>query len=247
MLKKPWNTSDDSEPTRIGRRPKGVEQRARFISSAAFCILSAAVCFLSLSCAPKKEIVVPTHEGVKLEQVMHDLRQIKVLDAALSVDYEKSDAIMSGDASLTLSPDELSMRIYYLGFLAGEIKEENGEIRSNPRLDKNRSSMLVTGLRNGFFWWNIKGYVITEDPEQYVLKNAEREILISKKLLLPTQQIIRLPNGDELVITYDVPAESGEADRKPGIPSWMRYYQSEMKIELKRYLVKVKVSSYIVK
>lgn len=247
MLKKLWNISDASRQTAEGRRAKGEEQRALSGSSVLFYLLSSAVCLLVLSCAPKKDIVVPSHEGVRLEQAMQDLRQVKTLDAALAVDYEKGDSIMSGDAALTLTADELSMRIYYLGFLAGELKEEKGEVRSKPKLDKNRSTMLVNGLRNGFFWWNIKDYTITEDPDQYVLKNSDREILVSKKLLLPTQQVIRLVNGDELVITYDIPDQIEEADRKAGAPSWMNYYQSQMKIELKRYLVKVKVKSYVVK
>lgn len=246
MLKKLWNISDANRPMPDSGRAKEKRQPALSGSSALFCILSSVVCMLVLSCAPRKEIVIPTHEGVKLEQAMNDLRQVKILDATLSVDYEKSDTIMSGDAALTLSADELSMRIYYLGFLAGEIKEENGEIRSRPKLDKNRSAMLVTGLRNGFFWWDIKDYSITEDQDQYVLKNSDREILVSKKLLLPSQQVLRLPNNDELIITYDTPEQIEEADRKPGTPAWMHYYQSQMKIELKRSLVKVKVKSYVI-
>ena len=246
MLKKLWNISDVSRPTPECGRAKEEKQMTLFGSSALFCLLSSVVCVLVLSCTPKKEIVIPTHEGVKLEQAMNDLRQVKILDATLSVDYEKSDTIMSGDAALTLSSDELSLRIYYLGFLAGEVKEEKGEIRSRPKLDKSRSTMLVTGLRNGFFWWDIRDYTITEDPEQYVLKNSDREILVSKKLLLPTQQVLRLPNSDELIITYDTPEQIEETDRKPGTPAWMHYYQSQMKIELKRSLVKVKVKSYII-
>ncbi len=37
------------------------------------------------------------------------------------------------------------------------------------------------------------------------------------------------------------PDQIEEAERIPGSPAWLQYYQSQMKIELKRYLVKVKV------
>ena len=79
------------------------------------------------------------------------------------------------------------------------------------------------------------------------MRNSDREILINKKLLLPTQQSIRLENGDEIIITYDVPDQIDESERIAGSPPWMHYYQSQMKIELKNYLVKVKVKAYTVK
>ncbi|HMK43958.1 MAG TPA: hypothetical protein VK445_07450 [Dissulfurispiraceae bacterium] len=242
MSKKPWNIS--AAECHIASR--GGRGSARF-SAALFPLLLVLLCLLLSSCAVKKEVVIPQHEGADLEKVLADLRQVQVLNAALSVDYEKGDTIMSGDAALTLSSDELSLRIYYLGFLAGEIKEDKGEVKSKPKLDKTRSAMLVNGLRNGFFWWNIKGYTITEDEQQYVVRNSDREILVDKKSMLPTQQIIRMQGGDELVITYDMPARIEEADRMPGSPSWMHFYQSQMKIELKRYLVTVSVKSYALK
>lgn len=248
MLKMPLIISDTSRMSRAAGRQTGEGKVAHRGTPSAICLLAALLCLVLVSCAPKKAVVVPTQEGVPLEKALSDLRQVKSLEAALSVDYERGDTIMSGDAGLTLSDAALNLRLYYLGFLAGELKEENGTITvSKPRLDKNRSTLLAEGLRNGFFWWNIRDYTITEDLEQYVLRNKNREILVSKKLMLPTQQSIRLENGDELIITYDMPDQIDEAERIPGSPAWLQYYQSQMMIELKRYLVKVKVKSYVVK
>lgn len=248
MLKTPLIISDTSTMNTTAGRQAVKEKAARQGMLSAICLLTLLLCMVLVSCAPKKAVVVPTQEGVPLEKALSDLRQVKTLEATLSVDYERGDTIMSGDAGLTLSDAALNLRLYYLGFLAGELKEENGTITvSKPRLDKNRSTLLAQGLRNGFFWWNIKDYAITEDQEQYVLRNKNREILVSKKLMLPTQQSIRLENGDELIITYDMPDQIEEAERIPGSPAWLQYYQSQMKIELKRYLVKVKVKSYVVK
>jgi outer membrane lipoprotein-sorting protein len=206
------------------------------------------ICLMLASCAAKKTVVAPVHEGVPLEKALADLQRIKTIEASLAVDYEKGDTVMSGDAGLTLSAESLNLRLYYLGFLAGELKEEHGHITvSKPRLDKNRTALLVQGLRNGFLWWNIRDYAVTEDSDQYVLRNSDREILINKKLLLPTQQSIRLENGDEIIITYDVPDQIDDSERIAGSPPWMHYYQSQMKIELKNYLVKVKIKAYMVK
>lgn len=248
MLKMHSNISDTSRRGRAVRRQTGEEKAALRRMPSALCLLTALLCLVLVSCAPKKEIIVPVHEGVSLEKAMADLRQVKTLEASLGVEYEKGDTVMSGDAGMTLSAEALDLRLYYLGFLAGELREENGTvIKSKPRLDRNRSTLLVSGLRNGFFWWNIKDYTITEDAEQYVVRNKDREILVNKKLMLPTQQSLRLENGDELIITYDMPDQIEEAERIPGSPAWMQYYQSQMKIELKRSLVNVKVKSYVVK
>lgn len=248
MLKMHLNISGISRQGRAVRRRTGEEKAAVKRMPSALCLLTALLCLALVSCGPKKAVVVPTQEGVPLEKALADLRQITTIEASLGVEYERGDTVMSGDAGLTLSAEALDLRLYYLGFLAGEIREENGTVvKSKPRLDKNRSTLLVSGLRNGFFWWNIKDYTITEDAEQYVLQNKDREILVSKKLMLPTQQIFRLENGDELIITYDTPDRIEESERKPDSPVWMHYFQSNMKIELKRYLVKVNVKSYVVK
>lgn len=248
MLKTHSNTSDTSCTGRAVRRQTGEEKAAFRRMPSAICLLTALLCLVLVSCAPKKAVIVPSQEGVSLEKAMADLRQVKTIEASLGVEYEKGDTVMSGDAGMTLSAEALDLRLYYLGFLAGEIREENGTIiKSKPRLDKNRSTLLVSGLRNGFFWWNIKDYTITEDTEQYVVRNKDREILVSKKLMLPTQQSILLENGDELIITYAIPDQIEESERKPASPAWMHYFQSSMKIELKRYLVNVKVKSYVVK
>jgi hypothetical protein len=207
---------------------------------------------------------MPSYEGFSIENILSELKNIQSIEAVLSVEYEKNDSAMSGDASLNLSEDRLNLRLYYLGFLVGEVSEENGIVKSMPKIDKNKSTILVDGLKNSFLWWNIKDYTLQEREALYVLKNSYRKILISKKTLLPVQQTIELNDGEELKIFYDVPAKldsielsttnnelkdnkdsvnSSLITHHSSLPIW---YNSRLKIEFKNNIVKIKVKSYSV-
>lgn len=210
-----------------------------------FRILAYGFCFLFLlSCAPK-HIELPSYENISIDQALLEHRGIKSIEAVLTVDYEKNDSSMSGDAALNLSEDNMTMRIYYRGFLAGEVKENNGVVESKPKLDRNKSTVLVDGLKNSFLWWNIKDYTVDEMENVYVLRNDFRKVVINKKTYLPVKQTIETNDGDELVITYDSPARQN-TEGKVSAVEMSDWYQSSLRIEFKKYLVRVKVKSYSV-
>lgn len=230
----------------------------RFLS---FWILTSVSCILTLlSCAPK-HVALPSYEGVPIESALSELRRITSIETVLSVEYAKSDGMMTGDASLRLSENDLDLRLYYLGFLAGEIKEHDGIIQSKPTIDGNKKALLVEGLKNGFLWWNIKDYRVEEREDLFVLRNSYREIVINKKTLLPVRQTVELENGDRLTITYDSPVKAegektgDQEDEKTEVNTSSTtqsgtftlselWYPSQITIELRKYLVKVKVKSY---
>lgn len=196
----------------------------------------------SVSCAPK-QVEMPSYEGFGLNEILPALKDIKAIKATMSVVYEKQDSSMSGDAVLNVSNDSLNFRIYHLGFLAGEIQEDRGIIRSNPRLNRNESTILVDGLKNSFFWWNMQDYTIHESEDMYVLRNSYRKIIISKDTLLPVKQTIELYNGEKLNIFYDLPqrADADSSFLTSSIPLW---YQSRLKIEFRDQIVMIRVQSY---
>ncbi|HAK87498.1 MAG: hypothetical protein A2077_02510 [Nitrospirae bacterium GWC2_46_6] len=212
---------------------------------------------LLVSCAPK-HVEVPSYERADLNETISELKKIRTIEAVLSVDYEKGDSAMSGDASMNLSEKSLDLKLYYLGFLAGEVKEENGVIIKNkPRLDKNKSAILVDGLKNSFFWWNMQDYTLQEREDSYELKNSYRKLFISKKTLLPVRQIIEINDGEKLNILYDSPVKQNagekESNEKSAGPSLITddsspssWYNSALRIEFKNYIVRIKVKSYSV-
>ena len=225
---------------------------------------------LTVSCAPK-HVEMPLYRGVDLDTALSELKGISSIEAILSINYENDDIIMSGDALLTISENMLNLKLYHLGFLSGEITEDNGFIKSNPPLDRNKSILLVEGMRHSFLWWNIDGYIMQEKEDLYIISNYGRKILINKKTLLPVKQIIELKGGEKLNIFYDSPKKIDYCPQNGGIgdnielqasfqplcpelntdspfaasyslaPLW---YQSQLKIELKGHVVKIKVKSY---
>jgi len=248
MLKKRLNTSGYSSRCPVARK--------QAVFSFVFWLLAAGCWLLFVvSCAPK-QVIAPSYEG-NLNDLLTKLNDTKTIEAVLAIDYEKNDSTMSGDASLNISDNSLLLRIYYLGFLAGEVKENNGIIQSKPRLDKNKSIILVDGLKYSFFWWHINNYTVDEKEDLFVLKNSYRKLYIDKKTFLPVKQTVELHNGEELNIFYDTPAKAEDKKLKDtednnnlstsqnlNLPTPDIWYQSNLRIEFRNHAVKVKVKSY---
>ncbi|MDI6744244.1 MAG: hypothetical protein QMD07_02590 [Thermodesulfovibrionales bacterium] len=187
--------------------------------------------FFLLSCTAKR-VELPDYSAVDVKTVIAERKNIKGVNATFYIEFEKNDSTMTGDAAVTLMEKSLDLRIYSMGFLMAEIKEKDGIIKSIPPADKNKSTILVEGLRNSMLWWLIKDYGIEEQNNSYLIRNSSQKIVIDKKTMLPVSQTIELDNGRELRISYDEPANSNGF-----------WYPSRMKIALSKYVVKLKIKS----
>jgi len=185
---------------------------------------------LLLSSCTTKRVELPDYTGTDVKTVIAARSAIKGINSTFHIEFVKNDNTMTGDAALTLTEKNLDLRIYSMGFLMAEIKETNGIIKSNPPADKNKSIILVEGLRNSILWWLINDYKIEEQGGNYHLRNSNRKIVIDKKTMLPLLQTIELENNRELKISYAEPANSDGF-----------WYPSQMKIELSKYVVKLKI------
>ncbi len=204
---------------------------------------------LMVSCAPR-HVETPSFHDIDLNGHFVELSKINTIEAVLSLEYEKGDSLMNGDASLTLSENSLELKIYYLGFLAGYIRENNGDVTVSPKMDRNRSLILVEGLKNSFMWWKAidNTHTISENGRFYKLENYNRKIFLDKKTLLPAQQFIELYNGDELRIFYESPARIDDvSDGVQALSAPARWYQSNMKISLNNHILKIKIKSYTIR
>ncbi len=192
-----------------------------------------ATCFIlsTLSCTAKR-VELPDYRGVDVSTVIAERSAIKGVEATFSVEFEKGDSSMTGDAALELTDKTLDLRIYSLGFLVAEVTEADGVIKSNPELSRNRSLILVDGLRNSILWWTIKDYEVEEQNGICQLRNSWQRIVIDKKTMLPKYQTIELDNGRELRIFYEDPMSIGQF-----------WYPSKMRIELSRYVVRLQIKS----
>ncbi len=207
-------------------------------------IVSVFFVFFITSCAIK-HAEMPSFAGVDLHDYLKSLSNVSDIEAVLSMEYEKQHNLMQGDASLLISENHIDLKIYYLGFLAGYIKENNGIITASQKIDKNKTHIIVDGLKSSFLWWKINDYIIDDEGEFYKIKTYNKKILVDKKTLLPTKQTIELANGEELKILYSSPAKVEQDSMvNEGITSPSSWYQSNMRIELNNHSLNIKIKSY---
>jgi hypothetical protein len=186
---------------------------------------------LLLHACAVKQVELPVYEGIDVGEVLSSKNRISSIETAFSVAFERHDTEIRGDGVLDLRKNgDLKMRVYSFGFLAFEITAENGVIKSNPVIDKNKKTMLTYGLRECFFWWDMKEFEIEERGNDYLLKNSARLLWIDRKTMFPIKQVVFLDDGRELDIFYEDPEKAGEI-----------WYPSKIRIELSRYAVTLKI------
>ncbi len=210
-----------------------------FYSGKILTVLLALIIIVS-GCA-KRQVLIPEHRGYTLDRLLAELSEIRSIEAALEVEYEKGDAIMGGDMFVKIDEGSMVVRFYYMGFLAGEFIEEGGIVKKNSlRVGKARAEMLIEGLRDSIFWWKAYYDENYEADDVYILRGIGREIHIDKKSLLPTNQRIVLSNGDTIDIAYSEPLQVKQDQQAQKATDW---YQSVMTIEYRNYKVRAKIRS----
>ncbi len=184
----------------------------------------------SYSCATKR-VELPVYEGINVREVLSSKNNISAIDTTFSIVFEKDDSEIRGDGVVAISRNgDITMRIYSFGFLAFELTSENGNIRSNPVIDRNKRTILIYGLRDCLFWWDMRDFEVEEKETHYLLKNITRQVLIDKKTMFPVKQIVSLEEGRELNIFYENPEKAGDI-----------WYPSKIRIELSKYAVTLKI------
>ena len=174
---------------------------------------------------------MPLLEERGLEAVLAEMKSIERIDAIMSVVFEKKDSEMYGDAVLDITKaGDLHLKVYTLGILGMDLTSRDGVVKSTPRLDKIKTTILTQGLRDCLFWWDLHNYAVREDGDYLVMQNAARSVWLDRKSLLPGKQRIDFDDGKQLTVLYDSPV------RQSGI-----WYQSRIRIELTRYIVTLQI------
>lgn len=184
-----------------------------------------------VSCTPKRA-ALPDYTGIDVRQVIAERGIIESVETTFSVEFERDESTITGDAALKLTDNTLELRIYSFGLLVAEVAESEGVIKSSPEMSRNKSIILVDGLRNSILWWRIKNYDVERQNKTYRLTNSYQEILIDKETMLPVSQTIEIDDGRQLRITYEEPMSKGKF-----------WYPSKMKIELSRYIVRLQIKN----
>lgn len=195
---------------------------------------------LFFSCAERKPVTIKEFHAEGLEDFLIKMKPYSSIESVLNIHYE-GKSTLKGDASLKISKDRLLLRVYYMGFPAGEVYEENGEVNSNVLIEKEHLKQLTKGLRKGFLWWE-GDFSLEEDSEVYILrdKNMDRILVLDKSGFMPIRQIINA-EGQTVLINYDnyskIQTEDGTVLNMP--LSIMVYYKNKtLKINIEKLKLK---------
>lgn len=161
------------------------------------------------------------------------------LEGVLNLQYETKNSVLNGDASLRISKNELLLRVYYMGFPAGEIYEENGEVSSNLLIEKDRLKQLAIGIRKGFIWWN-GNFTVSEDSENFFLKDGERIIILKKDGFMPLKQTLTVDNQTILIIYNEYKKIQTEDGTTLNMPSSISVYYKNRTLKIKIEKIKIK-------
>mgnify|MGYP001114649777 CR=1 FL=1 len=192
--------------------------------------------FLLFGCAEKKPVIVKEFYAEDLQDFLNKTKAYSVIESVLKLQYEDKK-LLEGDAFLKIDNHQLLLRVYYKGFLAGEVFEENGMVTSNLSIDDNRLSQLVIGIRKGFFWWQ-GDFFVEENYSDYLLKDkdVDRVVILDKAGVIPLRQNLNI-EGQSIIIIYDnysrVQTEDGTTLNMP--MSMVVYYKNKaLKIKIER-------------
>lgn len=197
--------------------------------------------FLFFGCAEKRPVTVKEFYAEDLQDFLNRMKIYSAIEGILNLQYEAKNSSLNGDASLRISKDELLLRVYYMGFPAGELYEENGEVTSNLLIEKDRLKQLAISIRKGFLWWD-GNFSIEDEGTQYILKdkNIDRIILLNKEGFMPLQQNLTV-EGQTILINYDsyskIQTEDGTLLNMP-LNIVVFYKNRTLKIKIERIKLK---------
>lgn len=184
-----------------------------------------------MSCSAKN-IMMPSFEGIELKDVLAEKGNIRSLKSTFSIEFDNNGDSLKGEAVLRLTPEALDLQVYSHGFLVAEVTSNKDLTKSVPALDSKRLAMLVTGLRNSFFWWPVKDYYIEDRTDNYHVSSPLRMVIINKKTMLPEKQFLDTEDGRQIEVLYADP------DFVEGI-----WFSTKLQIEMGNKAIELKVKT----
>ncbi len=165
------------------------------------------LCAVLFSC---KSLVKPpeppkppdTKRPATVTELMDKLRNINRIEGIGAIKIKTPGKIRSGTASLKLYGEDIDIRFYSMGILVGEIKENQGIIKSDTSLTATETDLLIQAVKKGIRWWNIMSYKIEELDNKYVISNTWQSTILKKETYMPLKQTLSLSTGKKIIFYY---------------------------------------------
>lgn len=113
---------------------------------------------------------------------------------------------VDGTVSVKVKKDELLVKVYSMGILAGKLSSQNNIVKSDLNMDESAKEIIAQGIINGFMWWNLRDYSINKgaDPSLFnVTSDMDGKYLtIDINTMLPIEMKLMTKYGDDMYIEY---------------------------------------------
>jgi hypothetical protein len=166
-------------------------------------LLVSLIIIIISGCAEKKPQVLKEFYAENIQDFIRKMQNYQSLESSLTIEYESKESLFSADASLKIYKNETLLRVYYMGFTVGEIYEKEGEFSSNLPMERDKIMQILTGIKRGFMWWN-GDFEVIENEKNFILRESDREIVLTKNGFIPVSQTFTFENQKIFIVYEDV-------------------------------------------
>lgn len=145
----------------------------------------------------------PSFPDATVEEKIDRLRLAPVVEAAGTIEVRGISLNRSGNFSLVVKGDELSLEVYSSGIRIARVELVAGSVRMIPHLrDEYLEHMFAVVLRDSILWWDMQGYETVEYERKVLLRNSWRKLYINLLTRSPERQIFRLTGMKTVEVFY---------------------------------------------
>jgi len=201
-------------------------------------LLVSLIIIIISGCAEKKPQVLKEFYAENIQDFIRKMQNYQSLESSLTIEYESKGSLFSADASLKIYKNETLLRVYYMGFTVGEIYEKEGEFSSNLPMERDKIMQILTGIKRGFMWWN-GDFEVIENEKNFILRESDREIVLTKNGFIPVSQTFTFEN-QKIFIVYEDFKEFQTHDKTTLImPSQIIVYYKSRNLKIKIEKLKI--------
>jgi hypothetical protein len=166
-------------------------------------LLVSLIIIIISGCAENKPQVLKEFYAENIQDFIRKMQNYQSLESSLTIEYESKESLFSADASLKIYKNETLLRVYYMGFTVGEIYEKEGEFSSNLPMERDKIMQILTGIKRGFMWWN-GDFEVIENEKNFILRESDREIVLTKNGFIPVSQTFTFENQKIFIVYEDI-------------------------------------------
>jgi len=164
-------------------------------------LLIISVLFIFISCS-KKVTVKPVLVPQNIRQQLTRLSNIKNISGLGEGVMKTPEKTLDGTVTIKLKKDELLVKVYSMGLLAGTLSRKNNIVKSDMSLEQYAKEIIAQGIISGIMWWDIDNYVINEEDGFYIIDGIDKNIIVKSDTMLPIAMKLKLKDGQSMYFEY---------------------------------------------